>query len=712
MDDAAQPGREQFTNDLERILDASRSLHRLILSLLDPATVHRADGSADLADYRRTLRHDLRTPINAIKGYGEMLREDSADGSAETFIADLDKLLGEATLLLDRIDGLVTCSGSDASPPAGAAPVATEIVASTGMVESVLKAVRPVAADEADHEAARPSRILVVDDNASNREVLSRRLQRQGHTVVHAEDGSSALALIEKEAPDLVLLDLMMPGISGYEVLARLKRDPRFRDIPVIMISALSEFDSVVRCIEAGADDYLAKPFNPILLRARVGASLEKKRLRDEVHASLGRLETELDAARALQLGMLPSAYPAWSPEQPVQVYALMDPARQVGGDLYDFFPVTDGVYCFLVGDVSGKGAPAAMFMARTRSLVRMAIELWRRLGADPMTPARIAEAVNRELCQNNRDRMFVTLFLGVLDTKSGALTYVNAGHLSPCVLHASGSIERVDGKPAPPLAVRAGTAYQDRTVSLLPDDTIFLFTDGVTEAMNVAEELYGNDRLDAALCAASALTPEEMVRAIKAQVDIFTGEAPKVDDVTMLALRWQPAEPRFRTSERSGTSATGGEAGSAAPTPLPHATHVVIRNDVAGLAALRTAMERVAAEHGIPEEALFKLKIALDEMVSNVIKYAWTEAGAHEIEIRITVRGDGVEIEIIDDGRMFDPLDAPQREKPLPGQRPRPGGLGVQMTKQLVDGISYARIDNRNHTTLTKLCAVGAGLR
>jgi serine phosphatase RsbU (regulator of sigma subunit)/anti-sigma regulatory factor (Ser/Thr protein kinase) len=427
------------------------------------------------------------------------------------------------------------------------------------------------------------------------------------------------------------------------------------------------------------------------------------------VHASLRRLEKELDAARALQLGMLPSAYPAWSPEQPVQVYALMDAAREVGGDLYDFFPAADGVYCFLVGDVSGKGAPAAMFMARTRSLVRMAIELWQRLGADPMTPARIAEAVNRELCQNNRDRMFVTLFLGVLDTKSGALTYVNAGHLSPCVLHASGGIARLDGKPAPPLAVRAGTVYQDRTATLLPDDTVFVFTDGVTEAMNVAEELYGTERLEATLCAASALSPEEMVRAIKARVDIFTGQAPKVDDVTMLALRWQPAEPRLQASERRGTSITGSEGGTAAPKPLPHTTHVVIRNEVADLAALRTAMERVAAAHGIPEASQFQLQIALDEMVSNVIKYAWTEAGAHEIEVRITVRDDGVEIEIIDDGRMFDPLDAPQREKPLPGQRPRPGGLGVQMTRQLVDSIGYARIGDRNHTTLTKLCAVGA---
>jgi serine/threonine-protein kinase RsbW len=141
---------------------------------------------------------------------------------------------------------------------------------------------------------------------------------------------------------------------------------------------------------------------------------------------------------------------------------------------------------------------------------------------------------------------------------------------------------------------------------------------------------------------------------------------------------------------------------------PLPQTTHIVIRNNDADLAALTMAMERLGAEHGIPEKAPIQLQVALDEMVSNVIKYAWPEAGAHDIEIRITARDDGVEVEIIDDGRMFDPRYAPRRGKPLPGQRPQPGGVGVQMTKQLVDRIGYARIDNRNHTTLTKLCALG----
>ena len=143
-------------------------------------------------------------------------------------------------------------------------------------------------------------------------------------------------------------------------------------------------------------------------------------------------------------------------------------------------------------------------------------------------------------------------------------------------------------------------------------------------------------------------------------------------------------------------------------PISLPRTTHIVIRNTIADLAALTTAMERVGTECEMPERSLFEVQVALDEMVSNVIKYAWPEPDAHDIEIRITVRHDGVEVEIIDDGRMFDPRDAPNRDKPLPGQRPQLGGVGVQMSKQLVDRIDYARIGDRNHTTLTKLCALG----
>ena len=382
--------------------------------------------------------------------------------------------------------------------------------------------------------------VLVVDDNDDNRFTLLMRLEACGYeNIVTAENGREALEKMRAGPIDLVLLDIMIPEMNGYEVLEHLKADTELRDLPVIVISALDEMDSVIKCIELGAEDYLAKPFNPTLLRARVGASLEKKRLRDEVRAGRDRLQQELDAARTLQLGMLPQAFPAWSAQYPVEVHALMEPAREVGGDLYDCFWASAHLFCFLVGDVSGKGAPAAMFMARARSLVRMAVEYSRNDHAENSSPAPIAEAVNRELCQNNPERMFVTLFLGLLDTRTGALAYINAGHPPPSLLRATGDIERLDGKPEPPLGVRPDTAYQCRAAMLRPGDAVVVHTDGVTEAMNIGEELYTTERLNADLAALRNEAPEAIVRAVKDRVDAFTGTAPKADDVTLLALRW-----------------------------------------------------------------------------------------------------------------------------------------------------------------------------
>ena len=223
--------------------------------------------------------------------------------------------------------------------------------------------------------------LLVVDDNEDNRYTLTRRLNREGYkNLTTATNGREALERLTAQPFDLVLLDVMMPDMNGYEVLEHVKANASLRDVPIIMISALDEIESVIRCIELGAEDYLNKPFNPTLLRARVGALLEKKRLRDEVRKNLTRLEEEMDAARMLQIGMLPRDFPACSSARPVAVHAVMQPAREVGGDLYDCFYAGDRTFCFLVGDVSGKGASAAMFMARTRSLVRMTVELWRRM--------------------------------------------------------------------------------------------------------------------------------------------------------------------------------------------------------------------------------------------------------------------------------------------------------------------------------------------
>ena len=205
------------------------------------------------------------------------------------------------------------------------------------------------------------------------------------------------------------------------------------------MISAATEIDTVVRCIELGAEDYLPKPFNPVLLRARLGTVLEKKRLRDEVARQLARLEYELAEARRQQLAMVPHDFPGADPEHPVALHALMVPAREVGGDLYDCFEAAAGVLCLAVADVAGKGMPAALFMARTRSLLRGAALQHAAVFGKPPRPSELAAVLNEELCKNNDECLFVTLFLGFLEVATGRIAFINAGHVRPFLLSATG---------------------------------------------------------------------------------------------------------------------------------------------------------------------------------------------------------------------------------------------------------------------------------
>ena len=255
LEDARRNELEEFIPDLERMSDAAGQLSELI------AEVAHFSQEGDFTK----LRHELRTPLNAIKGYGELLVEEAQDEGQETLLSDLGKVIDFADRLLGEIDGMVEVAA----------------VAPVDIVGNILQKIKPLGDADVPADVPAPdvvgSRILVVDDNPSNRDLLTRRLGREGYRVTAAECGISALALTAAEDFDLVLLDLIMPDLSGFEVLCRLKAQESTRHIPVIMISALDELDTAVRCIAAGAEDYLPKPFNPVLLRTRIGACLKKK---------------------------------------------------------------------------------------------------------------------------------------------------------------------------------------------------------------------------------------------------------------------------------------------------------------------------------------------------------------------------------------------------------------------------------------------------
>lgn len=245
-------------------------------------------------------RHDLLTQLNQIIGYSEILQEEAASSGQEDFLSDLQRIRQAALDMAAQVDTVFACTaepgqGESENPEIqfAAIPIAAE--------QDSPSALRLASRNAAS--GVHPATILIVDDNEFNRDILARRLQRQGYTTAQAANGRAALEKLSKERVDLVLLDVMMPDMDGYETLASIKADKRFTNIPVIMISAQTELDSVVRCIEIGAEDYLSKPFNPVLLWARLGSSLEKKRLREQEREHLEhnlRSEAALERLQAL----------------------------------------------------------------------------------------------------------------------------------------------------------------------------------------------------------------------------------------------------------------------------------------------------------------------------------------------------------------------------------------------------------------------------
>jgi len=287
--------------DLNRMHGASIQLNTFVTSIIQNSSSDRQNDEPHEVFHRR-LRHDMRTPLNAIKGYSELLIEDMDANVEHPLHADLVKLKESADQLLSQIDAMAALARqpNTQADECGDRPEEIEFIA------NVLRTMKLGPIEGALQEGMRPSLILVVDDNASNRDVLARRLTREGHKVVTAMNGASALDLVKQQDFDTILLDLIMPEMSGFEVLRRLKATDSTSHIPVIVISALDEIDSIVRCIETGAEDYLTKPFNPVLLRARVGASLEKKRLRDREKKFIADLEQEKRRSEALLLNILP----------------------------------------------------------------------------------------------------------------------------------------------------------------------------------------------------------------------------------------------------------------------------------------------------------------------------------------------------------------------------------------------------------------------
>ncbi|WP_421995903.1 PP2C family protein-serine/threonine phosphatase [Roseococcus sp.] len=377
--------------------------------------------------------------------------------------------------------------------------------------------------------------ILVVDDSSFNRLLLKRRLAELGFGEPDmAVNGVEALAAIAAKPFDVVLLDLEMPELDGIGVLERLHGMPNAP--PVIVISAQTEMSGVIRCIELGAEDYLPKSFDPPLLKARLQAVLEKKRLRDLAAERLQALEAELESARQAQLSLVPRDFAALSRGR-VTVAAHMEPAREVGGDLYDMRWVGPHHLVFVVADVAGKGASAGLTMARSLGLIRAGVRLADARGEVP-DPGDLMTLANDDLAFDNPEMTFVTAALGVLDAQTGEGRICVAGHEAPLRLCAPGVQVMGGYSIQPALGVIEDFPYSSAPFALAPGEAMLLLTDGVTEAQDLEGELFGKEAVLVAL--GSLVEPAPAIEALLAAVASFVKTAPPADDVTVLAVRFQ----------------------------------------------------------------------------------------------------------------------------------------------------------------------------
>jgi sigma-B regulation protein RsbU (phosphoserine phosphatase) len=400
--------------------------------------------------------------------------------------------------------------------------------------------------------------ILVVDDTPTNIQILMETLKHD-YRIVAAVNGKRALQIATSDPPpDIILLDVMMPEMDGYEVCAKLKEGAKTRDIPIIFITAMSDAQDETKGLELGAVDYITKPISPPVVLARVKSHLELKQAREilqnqnvildqrvkertkevlalqqvefDLRAAKEKVENELNIAAQIQKSILPSKFPAYPDRKELELFAFMQPARYIGGDFYDFFFVDDNILALVMADVSDKGVPAALFMMVSRTLINS-------LAVDNRSPSVVLEKANNIMCQNNDSGMFVTVFLAFYDVSTGKLTATNGGHSASLIIDPDGASREWATTHGAALGFMEDLPYKEETVDLEIGQTLFLYTDGVTEAMSPDEELFGLDKLRDLLRRKHDLKLDKLCTDIETSLSEFQQDQ-QFDDITMLALK------------------------------------------------------------------------------------------------------------------------------------------------------------------------------
>jgi len=382
-------------------------------------------------------------------------------------------------------------------------------------------------------------KILSVDDEMDLELLLTqyfrRKIRKGEYEFVFAHNGLEALTMMVKH-PDIeiILSDINMPEMDGLTLLAKVNemRNPALK---VIMVSAYGDMGNIRQAMNNGAFDFATKPIDLDDLSVTIEKAIEQieyVHLMQKEHTQLESLKGDLAVASEIQQAILPRVFPPFPEDaDKLDIAASMTPAKDVGGDFYDFFRIDDDRIGFVIADVSGKGIPAAIFMAVSRTLIRAT-------GVRGSNPADCITYSNKLLAAESVDCMFVTVFYGIFNMKTGEISYCNAGHNPPYVLKRNGQVEALPMSQDPMVGAIDGIDYHEASLQLDQGDALVMFTDGVTEAMNIQNEEFGEERLEDTLDEVALHNCQQIVDAIKADVAAFAGEAEQSDDITVLALK------------------------------------------------------------------------------------------------------------------------------------------------------------------------------
>ena len=391
-----------------------------------------------------------------------------------------------------------------------------------------------------------------------------------------------------------------------------------------------------------------------------VGAYIAKL---ETVTAEKERIGAELDVAAKIQSSMLPCIFPAFPDRNEFDIYATMDPAKEVGGDFYDFFMVDADHLAFVVADVSGKGVPAALFMVIGKTLIKDHTGLHDDLGE-------VFTEVNNILCASNSEEMFITAFEGVLNLKTGELRYVNAGHEIPFLCRKGGVFEPYKVRAGFVLAGMQGIRYRAGSIQLEPGDKVFQYSDGIPEAINSEKAPYGMKRLESVLAKNSEKAPSELLPLVKADVDAFVGDADQFDDITMLCIE-------FKGNGRKA--------------------EISLTPDAESVKTVAEFLDTTLEAWEIPMKVVSKLQIVADEIYSNIVRYSQ----AKNAKVTAIQNGTVLSLRFEDDGKPYDPTTAAEPDITASAEEREIGGLGIFVVRNMMDSMDYRYKDGHNVLTL-----------